>query len=140
MAVVDFTDFRASRRWLEGQPHEVAMTIAARAALRALPLIVEARITTGFGASIVLPCFRTTAVPWAAAKHPARGREIQAAARAAAHTNAPTDAAAAARAATFAAATTRADATARDATRADRDRTAADDDAARAVPPLHDRL
>ncbi|MEM7427021.1 MAG: hypothetical protein AAF441_13070 [Pseudomonadota bacterium] len=80
----DFGDIQAVRKWFEGQPKETAVVMAVRAALRAAPLLEQSfggkRTTEETGADIILPLMRGMALPWAAAKIPARGKEFRAAA------------------------------------------------------------
>jgi hypothetical protein len=108
------------KAWLRKWPREVSVAFAARAALRALPVLQEARggdFQGGFFADVVLPVFRATGVAWAAAKYPAQATEFRkpvSAARAASvaayasssssHLRLPTSASAAASAAAYAAA------------------------------------
>jgi hypothetical protein len=70
--VVDFTDFDEARHWLERMPHDVKITLAARAALRVLPVIRHQQGQASgesFG-DLALLCFRSTAVPWLSVKYP----------------------------------------------------------------------
>jgi TIR domain len=74
--------------WLQGQSREVAVAIAARAALRVAPLAVvwpEERVSLKPlpTADLTGRFFRASAVAWFAAQHPTRGNELRAAARAA---------------------------------------------------------
>ncbi|MDQ6869441.1 MAG: hypothetical protein M3178_14065 [Pseudomonadota bacterium] len=109
------------KAWLRKWPREVSVAFAARAALRALPVLQEARggdFQGGFFADVVLPVFRATGVAWAAAKYPAQVTEFRkpvSAARAASvaayafsssssHLRLPTSASAAASAAAYASA------------------------------------
>ena len=64
--------------WLRKRPREDSLVIAARAALRVAPLLGAGG--DDWRSTIVLPLFRGVVAPWAAAKHPARGAEIAAAA------------------------------------------------------------
>ena len=92
--MVDFSDRNGIRRWLDGiepaeRRREAAIALAARAVLRVAPLLVT-QLKAGINrpavvlAEIVLPSLRATALPWVAAKYPAHGNELRAAARAAA--------------------------------------------------------
>jgi hypothetical protein len=79
------------------------VALAARAALRVLPIVLTAE-REGYMRDVVLPVFRAAAVAWAAAKYPAHETELAAAAAAcAAHAAAAAPAAADAYAAACAA-------------------------------------
>ncbi|MGH6846713.1 MAG: hypothetical protein ACREC0_04520, partial [Methylocella sp.] len=69
------------RAWLRTQPREVAVALAARAALRVLPIVLTAE-RKGYMRDVVLPVFRATAAAWAAGKYPAHETELAAAAAA----------------------------------------------------------
>jgi hypothetical protein len=72
--------------WLEAQPPEVSVALAARAALRVLPLLQEVVSTVGrtdVPQQILLAVFRATAVSWAAAAYKAHAPSLASAARAA---------------------------------------------------------
>jgi len=76
----DPRDHDAFRRWLETKPREWSVVIAARAALRVLPLV-----RTTKASATLLPVFRATAIARFAAVYPNRGIEAADAARAAAY-------------------------------------------------------
>src|ERR1700730_4958982 len=79
------TDFKNRSQldaWLGKQPPDVAVVLAARAALRVLPVVQTAK-HEGFTDILVLPVFRATVFSWASAKYPAQQRESAAAAAAA---------------------------------------------------------
>ena len=59
--------------WLGNQPPEVAVALAARVALRALPVVETAK---GYKGCLILPVFRATAVSWSKAKYPAHETEL----------------------------------------------------------------
>ena len=89
----DFSDREDSRRWLDAikpakRRREVAVAMAARAALRVTPLLSLGLGKPGPRATVlsdwVLPSLRATALQWAAAKYPAHGSELRASATAAA--------------------------------------------------------
>src|SRR5271166_6267510 len=91
--MVNFSDREDSRRWLDAiksakRRREVAVAMAARAALRVTPLLSLGLGKPGPRATVlsdwVLPSLRATALQWAAAKYPAHGSELRAAASAAA--------------------------------------------------------
>jgi hypothetical protein len=65
--------------WLGKQPPDVAVVLAARAALRVLPVAQTAK-HEGFSGALVLPVFRATVFSWASAKYPAQRTEFAAAA------------------------------------------------------------
>lgn len=70
--MVNFSDDNELRRWFEARPREVAVVMAARAALRALPILVE-RYEQGskrYRSSTVLPCFHAAVTSWLAARFP----------------------------------------------------------------------
>ena len=72
--MVDFGNTADVQRWLQAQPHEVAVVMAARAALRVLPIGPEGgHYTARSRASVVLQCFRAAATAWVAGKFPTHG-------------------------------------------------------------------
>jgi hypothetical protein len=84
--MVDFSNHDEAQRWFEGQPREVAVAMAARAALRVLPMIVSGQgdlPDARFYDALVLPCFRASAVSWAAIDPTAKEPELRLAAVAA---------------------------------------------------------
>jgi len=69
--LADINNREQLEAWLQTQPHEVSVALAARAALRVLPLVQEA-LSGGYkDIRIVLPVFRALAFSWVAAKYPA---------------------------------------------------------------------
>jgi hypothetical protein len=71
---------RQFEAWLGKQPREVTVALAARVALRVLPVVQTAKDYQG---RLVLPVFRATAVSWSTAKYPTHGTELAAYAAAA---------------------------------------------------------
>ena len=73
--MVDFSDEDEARRWFQAQPRQVAVAMAARVALRALPMLVEGGLsgteTARYRSGAVLPCFHAAITSWLAAKFPA---------------------------------------------------------------------
>jgi hypothetical protein len=65
--VVNFEDRVATHEWFNKQPSEVAVVLAARAALRVLPLVAQTNEESAEQvlSVVVLPCFRAAAVSWA---------------------------------------------------------------------------
>jgi len=79
----DPEDLTGFRDWLEEQPRDWSMTIAARAALRVLPLVNAKNLSV-----IALHVFRATAIARFAAKYPNRAIDVRSAADAAFSANA----------------------------------------------------
>ncbi|MFZ1963969.1 MAG: hypothetical protein WAU78_11000, partial [Roseiarcus sp.] len=83
--MVDFRDRRDLKRWLDAiepveRRRDVAVALAARAALRVAPLLGQELTRRGrkrdeILSALVLPCLRATVVPWVAAKYPSHGAE-----------------------------------------------------------------
>jgi hypothetical protein len=91
--MVDFSKDGEVKRWLDAieaarRRREVAVAMAARAALRVAPLLgrelTHSRRTHGeILSAIVLPCLRAAAAPWVAGKYPTHGDDLRVAAAAA---------------------------------------------------------
>jgi hypothetical protein len=79
--LADFKNRKELEAWLRTQPRGVSVSLASRAALRALPVVQTALLRGGYMSGLVLPVFRATAVSWAAAKYPANEMELTAAAQ-----------------------------------------------------------
>ena len=95
--MLDFKNRYNLERWLKGEAREVAIVIAARSALRAVPALGTAlppggvreagtarnALVTAFrggAGAIILPIFRGMAAPWATVGYPAHGAAIRPAA------------------------------------------------------------
>jgi hypothetical protein len=111
--MVDFLDRDEVKLWLDAiepaqRRREVAVALAARAALRVTPLLGR-ELTVGgpsrgnLLSALVLPSLRAAALRWVAAKYPTHGNELRAAGRAAVADIAPDTAPSAAANASFAA-------------------------------------
>ena len=71
MDVLEIETREELEAWFRGQPPEVAQVVAARAALRALPFIIEAKGGDNFSSNILLPVFRAVVTSWVARRYPA---------------------------------------------------------------------
>ena len=85
--MVDFAKQNDVKRWLNGKPREVAVIIAARAALRVVPLLVDslggrAGERSQRRKDLVLQVFRAVAAAWVAGQYPTRGVDPRPAANA----------------------------------------------------------
>ena len=76
--MINFEDRVATHEWFNKQPSEVAVVLAARAALRVLPLVAQTNEESAEQvlSVVVLPCFRAAAVSWAVAKYPGLGSNL----------------------------------------------------------------
>src|ERR1700694_800122 len=77
--LADFKNRSQLEAWLGKQPPDVAIVLAARAALRVLPVAQTAK-HAGFTGGLGFPGFRATVFSWVAAKYPAQRTEFAAAA------------------------------------------------------------
>ncbi|HEY8006915.1 MAG TPA: hypothetical protein VIE66_09020 [Methylocella sp.] len=73
--LADFKNNEELEGWLRGRPREVSITLAARAALRVLPVVQLGWGTKEYASFLVLPVFRATAISWGAAKYWSDERE-----------------------------------------------------------------
>jgi len=80
--LAEFNNREDLERWLKDRPREDVVVIAARAALRVLPLLVTAldEDAKAHRATIVMPTFRAMAAPWVTAVGPTQGAEVRTAA------------------------------------------------------------
>jgi hypothetical protein len=81
--LVDFENADDFERWLDGKPREVAVTLAARSALRVLPIVQKAEslgFEGDFEGEIVLPVFRATSVAWFFGRFPDHATNLASAA------------------------------------------------------------
>jgi hypothetical protein len=76
-AEVDFSDHDQARAWFGGQSRDLCIALAARAALRVLPLIWRAQTVEGFPARVVLPVFRACFVARTVAEYPDQLERLQ---------------------------------------------------------------
>jgi len=88
--VVEFSDIDEVEAWLEDKPREIAIAIAARAALRAVPILASVvypreSAKRQHARNVILPTFRAVATPWVLARYPTGDRDFQNISRAASH-------------------------------------------------------
>jgi hypothetical protein len=81
--VVEFSKREELERWLEGKPREWTVVIAARAALRVVPLLATVLGPRGgglekAGRDIILPVFRGVAASWVAGTLPSYDTDLDA--------------------------------------------------------------
>ncbi|MEP1443138.1 MAG: hypothetical protein ABJK39_09035 [Hyphomicrobiales bacterium] len=70
MDVLEIKTREELEAWFEQRPPAVAQVVAARAALRSLPYIVEAKNDENFESRVLLPVLRAVTIPWAALRYP----------------------------------------------------------------------
>ncbi|MFB6415130.1 MULTISPECIES: hypothetical protein [Bradyrhizobium] len=84
--MVDFSDRRAIANWISGtsDPRQTAVVLAARAALRALPLAANAAIfkptkkkTSNASSDYAFSIFRAASIVWVIAKYPEERRRLR---------------------------------------------------------------
>lgn len=79
--LVEFSSRDDLEKWLQGQPKQVSVVIAARSALWALPALGSLPdISRKQSADIFLPIFRAIALPWVVSRYPSYGNLINIAA------------------------------------------------------------
>lgn len=81
---INFSNPEARERWLKTQPVDVAMVMAARAALRPVPVLSIARGSTGSRLTrrrMILRVFRAVAAAWAVSAFPGKSDALTDAAR-----------------------------------------------------------
>jgi len=77
--VIDLTNESDLERWLEDKPREVSAVLAARSALRVVPLLFDSVQVGGWGSqNIFLPVIGAMAAAWAGARYPTRRTEFRA--------------------------------------------------------------
>lgn len=87
--MAEFTNGDDFEEWLEGKPRAWTVALAARSALRVLPLLSEHSkpsnvLSQSQRSKIILPVFRGMAIPWAVAKYSTQLSDLSVAAAAAA--------------------------------------------------------
>lgn len=102
-ALAEIQNSEELEAWLRRQKRDVSVAVAARAALRTLPIVASDALRYGRGSDVfggtALPALRATSAAWAAAKYPSHKTELRSAASAATFSAIPRSAARAADAA-----------------------------------------
>jgi len=71
-------------RWLADKPQEVAVVLAARVALRAMPVLATYTSSNRISSDFILPIFRAVATAWVVGRYPTYAPELRIAAASAA--------------------------------------------------------